>query len=84
VSLARVNGQHVTNCRFLKSRTKYQLTEARSCRRPVLFKASGTAKWSFTFSVKLPPGKYRAQARATDRKGNKETPRVGRASFQIR
>jgi hypothetical protein len=83
VSLARVNGQHVTNCRFLKSRTSYQLTEARSCRRPVLFKATGTSKWSFTFDVKLPPGSYRAQARATDRKSNKETPRVGRVSFRV-
>jgi hypothetical protein len=84
VSLARVNGQHVTNCRFLKSRTKYVLTEARSCRRPVLYKAKGTSKWSFTFDIKLPPGAYRAQARGTDKKGNKETPRVGRVSFRVR
>jgi hypothetical protein len=60
------------------------LTEARSCRRPVLYKAKGTSKWSFTFDVKLPPGAYRAQARGTDKKGNKETPRVGRVSFPVR
>jgi hypothetical protein len=37
-------------------------------------------------NVKLPPGKYRAQARAIDNAGNKEDPRKRRniVSFTIR
>ena len=56
------------------------------CRRPVLFTATGTDRWSFRFDVKLPPGKYRVQARAIDGDGNKEDPRQGRniVSFTVR
>ena len=78
VSLARVSGRHGVNCRFLKSRTKYQLTEKRNCRRPVLFTAKGTNKWKFSFALKLKPGKYRAQARGLDTLRNKETPKKKR------
>jgi hypothetical protein len=83
VSLARVRGKSKKNCRFLKSRKRYVLTGWRSCRKPVLFRAKGTKKWSFTFKVKLPPGPYRAQARGLDRKGHKEKPLVGRRAFRV-
>ena len=84
VSLARVTGKGGHECRFLKSRTRYSLTGPRSCRRPVLFRAKGTTSWRFSFAVRLPRGNYRAQARGTDKRGNKETPRSGRASFGVR
>lgn len=84
VSLARVRGKSGSNCRFLKSATKYRLTGWRSCRKPVLFRAKGTKSWSFSFHVTLPPGPYRAQARGVDRKRHKERPLVGRISFRVR
>jgi hypothetical protein len=86
VSLARVSGRTGVNCRFLKSRTRYRLTAPQNCRRPVLFTARGKRRWRFSFPVRLRPGRYRAQARATDAAGNKETPRARRniVSFRVR
>jgi hypothetical protein len=86
VSLARVSGRTGTNCRFLRSRTKYRLTRPQNCRRPVLFTAKGKRSWSFVFKLDLPPGKYRAQARATDKARHKETPRQRRniVIFKVR
>jgi hypothetical protein len=73
VSLARVSGTDL-NCRFLKKPNRFVLTPFRNCRKPVMFRASGTAKWSFTYKLALPPGKYRVQARGFDKSKNKETP----------
>jgi 6-phosphogluconolactonase (cycloisomerase 2 family) len=86
VSLAKVSGRTGVNCRFVKSRTSFALTGRRNCRRPVLFTASGTTRWQFAFDLKLPPGLYRAQARALDVAGNKETPKKGRniVFFEVR
>jgi 6-phosphogluconolactonase (cycloisomerase 2 family) len=86
VSLARVSGRTGVNCRFIKSRSHYRLTGRRNCRRPVLFKATGTKKWTFTFPLLLKPGLYRVQARAVDKAGNKETPKKRRniVFFEIR
>jgi hypothetical protein len=78
VSLARVRGRTGTNCRFIKRPSRYQLTHPQNCRRPVLFLATGRNKWTFRFPVDLKPGLYRVQARATDKAGNKETPKKRR------
>jgi len=79
VSLAQVAERTGVNCRFLRSPVRFSLTRAQTCRKPVLFTASGTDRWSFAFKMKLKPGKYRVQARAVDRSGNKETPKRGRS-----
>jgi hypothetical protein len=86
VSLARVSGRTGVNCRFLKRANRYALTRPRNCRNPILFRARGTSKWTFTFTARLKPGKYRAQARALDRASNKETPKKGRniVNFTLR
>jgi hypothetical protein len=78
VSLARVKGRTGTNCRFIKKPNRYSLTGPQNCRRPVLFKATGTDKWTYTFPVRLKAGLYRVQARATDKAKNKETPKKAR------
>jgi hypothetical protein len=78
VSLARVRGRTGVNCRFVRSDERYQLTGRKNCRQPTLFRATGTSKWSFSFDLRLRPGLYRVQARATDKKGNKETPKKRR------
>lgn len=78
VSLARVSGRTGVNCRFIKNRSHYRLTGRRNCRKPVLFKATGTKKWTFTFPLRLKPGLYRIQARAIDKARNKETPKKRR------
>jgi len=78
VSLARVAGRTGVNCRFLKKPDRLGLTRAQNCRKPVLFKATGTDKWTFTFPVRLPRGLYRVQARGTDKSRNKETPKKKR------
>jgi hypothetical protein len=86
VSLARVAGRTGVNCRFIKKPNRYQLTRAQNCRRPVLFRATGTGKWTFTFPVRLKPGLYRVQARGTDKARNKETPKKRRniVDFEVR
>jgi CSLREA domain-containing protein len=86
VSLARVKGRTGTNCRFIKTPNRYELTEPKNCRRPTLFKATGTDTWTFTFPVKLKPGLYRVQARGTDKAKNKETPKKDRniVFFEVR
>jgi hypothetical protein len=66
------------NCRFIKVPTRYSLTPQQNCRRPVLFTAKGTKRWTYTFALKLKPGLYRVQARAVDKSRNKETPKKGR------
>jgi hypothetical protein len=78
VSLARVRGRTGTNCRFIRQPNRYQLTNPQNCRRPILFRASGSKKWKFQFPVNLASGLYRVQARATDKAGNKETPKKRR------
>ena len=74
VSLARVQGRTGVNCRFIRKQNRYTLTGRKNCRRPTLFRATGTDKFEFTFNVPLKPGLYRVQARGTDRARNKETP----------
>lgn len=73
VSLAKVSGTEL-NCRFVSRSNRFVLTPFRNCRNPVMFRATGTSKWSFKFKAKLAPGKYRAQARGFDAARNKETP----------
>jgi hypothetical protein len=86
VSLARVAGRTGVNCRFIKRPNRTGLTKRQNCRRPVLFKATGTDKWKFTFPVRLPRGLYRVQARGTDKAKNKETPKKNRniVFFQVK
>ena len=52
----------------------------------MLFTARGTGSWTFRFPVRLKPGRYRVQARATDTARNKERPTRGRniVSFRVR
>jgi hypothetical protein len=78
VSLARVNGLTGVNCRFIRRQDEYLLTPRKNCRKPTLFRARGTRAWKFTFDLELEPGDYRVQARATDKAGNKETPKKRR------
>jgi hypothetical protein len=86
VSVAKVRGNgRGKNCRFLTK--KGTLTGFRGCRKPVLLKASGTARWSITLRPrKLPAGHYRVVARGVDASKNKERPTKGRniASFTVR
>jgi hypothetical protein len=86
VSLARVRGRTGVNCRFIRRSNRYSLTDRKNCRRPTLFRATGTRRWNFTFNLRLKPGLYRAQARGTDRARNKETPKKRRniVFFQVR
>jgi hypothetical protein len=70
VSIAKVRGRH--NCRFLNA--KHKLEKLRNCRRPTLFKATGTNKWRFSIRARLPRGHYRIVARGIDASGNKEKP----------
>jgi hypothetical protein len=86
VSLARVAGRTGVNCRFIKRPNRTGLTKRQNCRRPVLFKATGTDRWTFTFPVRLPAGLYRVQARGTDKARNKETPKKNRniVFFQVK
>jgi hypothetical protein len=77
VSMAKVSGTEL-NCRFLRRSSRFVISPFRDCRTPILFLADGTNRWSFTFHVKLPPGKYRAQARAYDVRRHKETPKKRR------
>jgi hypothetical protein len=86
VSLARVRGRTGVNCRFIRKRNRYSLTARKNCRRPTLFRATGTRRWNFKFALRLKPGLYRVQARGTDRARNKETPRKRRniVFFQVR
>jgi hypothetical protein len=75
VSIARVRGgTNGVNCRFIKSARRFRLTRPTDCRDPVMFRAEGKPRWIFELPYRLEPGKYRAQARATDRRGNKERP----------
>ncbi|MDQ3933711.1 MAG: hypothetical protein M3340_03675 [Actinomycetota bacterium] len=87
VSMARVRGRHLVNCRFIRSKTRYILTPppGMNCQDPVLFLAKGGVStgttqvtYSFIYFVDLPDGIYRAQARAFDNAGNKERPTKGR------
>jgi hypothetical protein len=77
VSMAQVSGTGL-NCRFIRRTNLFVITPFRNCRRPILFTAKGTTRWSFKFIGQLPRGKYRAQARAYDVARNKETPTKGR------
>lgn len=73
VSIARLRG---TRCQF--AATTGRLTKARSCRRPVALRATGTRAWSFSRVLRLPPGRYRIDVRATDAAGR--TQPVARAA----
>src|SRR5947209_7065152 len=77
VSLARIRtrGRRV-DCRFL--RRDGSLTPYRSCHRPILIRAKGRARWNFSLSAALPPGKYEAVVRGVDGAGNRELPHKGR------
>ena len=66
VAIARAAGPG--RCRFLKSNRR--LSAPRSCRRPVLHRASGTTGWSLTARVPV-NGRYRVTARATDSAGHR-------------
>jgi X-Pro dipeptidyl-peptidase-like protein len=51
-------------CRFVQRSGR--LTRARSCRRPVEFRASGTSRWHLTLRIPLPPGGYLVRSDAVD------------------
>jgi hypothetical protein len=71
VSVAKVTGRH--GCRFLRHDGTLG-----DCGRPVLFRASGTARWRITLRARLPRGVYRIDVRAYDAAGNEERPANGR------
>jgi hypothetical protein len=74
VSVAKPRG---LRCRFLQANGR--LTPLRLCRRPVRLRATGTRSWRLSLRAHLPPGRYRVQVRAVDRRGNGQAP--GRASL---
>ncbi|MDX6619531.1 MAG: repeat-like domain [Gaiellales bacterium] len=86
VSIAKVRGKGAgANCSFLTKRGT--LTGFRRCRRPVLLRARGTAKWQITvMPVHLPRGNYRVVVRGVDVARNKERPTKGRniGHFRVR
>ena len=86
ISVARVRGKgHGRNCRFLKRSGR--LGRYRDCRDPVLLRAHGTKRWSFSMHPRrLPLAGYRIVARAVDLYGNKEKPARRRniALFRLR
>jgi hypothetical protein len=59
-------------CRFVQATGR--LSSRRSCRRPVLLRATGRRAWRLSLRARLPRGRYRVQVRGIDRRGNKETP----------
>jgi hypothetical protein len=74
VSVARVAGmtKH-QRCAFLTPERR--LTRFRSCCKPVLLRARGSKKWSFSLKPRrLPRGNYRIVVRAIDVAGHKERP----------
>ena len=79
VSIAKV-GRH--RCRFVNRRGR--LTKARSCRKPILFRARGRTRWHFAKTLHAPAGNYRAVVRATDTFGNKERPSKRRNIIRFR
>ena len=81
VSIAKVHGRH--GCRFLNGKGK--LERRRYCRRPTLLVAKGTRHWHLRIRAHLPPGTYRAVARAIDPSGNRERPaHRNHVKFRIR
>jgi hypothetical protein len=84
VSIAKVRGHSLVNCRFVKANGK--LTQSRRCRKPVLLPAKGLESWSFRIAAALPRGHYRVVVRAVDAASNKERPAKGRniATFSVR
>lgn len=79
VALARQAGRG--RCRFLTASGR--LGRPRSCGRPVLLPVTGTGIWRFAPAGRLPAGRYRLLARATDTAGHVE--RTSRAMrFRIR
>jgi hypothetical protein len=63
-------------CRFLGHDAR--LGGLRSCRRPILFRTHGTARWRLSLRAHLPPGTYRVAVVAYDAAGNRERPARGR------
>jgi hypothetical protein len=85
VSLARVNGRHGVNCRYIKHPNRYDLRAPGNCNIPILFRVNGKRRWSFRFGAPLEPGDYRIRVRAFDRAGNKEDPvRRNGVVFRVR
>jgi parallel beta-helix repeat protein len=85
VSLARVNGRHGVNCRYIKDPNRYDLRAPGNCNIPILFRVNGRKRWSFKFGAPLKPGDYRIRVRAFDRAGNKEEPtRRNGVVFKVR
>jgi YVTN family beta-propeller protein len=68
VSVGRLQGNGL--CRFVGANGR--LGAMRSCYRPLLRRASGSARWTMRLTRALPPGVYQAQVRAVDRAGNME------------
>jgi hypothetical protein len=81
VSIARLV-QNQKRCRFLRRDATF--TKSRSCRRRVLLRATGTTRWHFSSSRKLPRGVYRITAAARDVAGHLEKPVFGRNTVKFR
>jgi hypothetical protein len=69
-------------CRFLSPGGR--LLPPRSCARPLLLLARGTARWSLSLRVALPLGPYTVVARAIDTTGRAERVRAHRNAAWIR
>jgi hypothetical protein len=80
VAVARPAGRG--RCRFIVGDRPRHLSRPRSCRRPILLRATGVKTWSLAVT-RIPRGRYRVTARARDAVGNKEPPRA-RTSVGVR
>ncbi|MDX6698772.1 MAG: hypothetical protein QOE65_2169 [Solirubrobacteraceae bacterium] len=70
-------------CRFLAPDGR--VTRTRTCRRPILLRARGTARWSLSLRLaSLPRGIYGVVVRATDSAGRTEFIRRPRNNFRLR
>jgi hypothetical protein len=82
VSVGKIVGRN--RCRFLTSKGTLA-GQSRKCSRPILLRAKGGGKWSFSHRARLPRGKYHAVVRAVDKAGNKERPaKRNNINFRVR
>ena len=68
VAVARRTGK---KCRFLRADGRFGAR--RSCSKPQFLRATGTTKWRFAISLRLPRGRYAVYSRAADTAGTVET-----------
>jgi hypothetical protein len=87
VAVRRLDGPGAKRCVWLRNkRGAFKRTNKKggACRTPVWLKAKGTKRWSLHFKLRLPPGRYLAQARVTDVAGVMSSPARATRKFKVR